>query len=123
MNKIPPFRKAIAPYVDNKLKLAENARETGDLEAEFSHLEDAHVLGQASTYYHTLVHWKMFQYGLRHALPKEMLGQVLRLIGAITKTAFGLLPKGNTGGANVSPFKPMPLSSENQSILDNINNA
>jgi len=117
------FRRAIAPYVDNKLKLAEKAHEKGDLKSEFTHLEDAHVLGQSSTYYHTLVHWKMLQYGLRNASPKEVLGQVLRIVGAITKTAIGLLPTGNTGGTNVSPFKLMPLSSENQSILDKINNA
>ncbi len=30
--------------------------------------------------------------------------QVVRIGGAATKTAFGLVPHGNTGGANVSPF-------------------
>lgn len=29
--------------------------------------------------------------------------------GAATKTAIGLVPQDNTGGANVSPFKRMPI--------------
>jgi Protein of unknown function (DUF3703) len=43
---------------------------------------------------------------------KECLGQIFRILGAATKTSFGLIPHGNTGGANVSPFKPMPVSAE-----------
>ncbi len=30
-------------------------------------------------------------------------------VGAAAKTAFGRVPRGNTGGANVSPFAPMPI--------------
>ena len=37
--------------------------------------------------------------------------------------AVGLLPEGNTGGANVSPFKPMPISQANNAILDKIKHA
>jgi hypothetical protein len=33
------------------------------------------------------------------------------------------LPEGNTGGANVSPFKPMPISQANKAILDKIKHA
>lgn len=117
------FSAMITPYVNEKLALAETACKRGNFETEFKFLEDAHVLGQQSTYLHTLVHWRMFIYGWRQRAPREMLGQCMRLVGALTKTAFGLLPTGNTGGSNVSAFKPMPISKENQAVLDKINNA
>jgi Protein of unknown function (DUF3703) len=43
---------------------------------------------------------------------KECLGQIFRILGAATKTSFGLIPHGNTGGANVSPFKSMAVPAE-----------
>lgn len=123
MKRIKHFRARIAPYVFEKLARAENARRCKDFKAEFRHLEDAHVLGQHSTYLHSLVHWRMFVFGLRQRSLKEISGQIMRLVGAITKTFFGLLPAGNTGGSNVSAFKPMPISKENQAILDKLNDA
>lgn len=32
----------------------------------------------------------------------------------------GFIPAGNTGGPNVDPFKPMPVSQQNQAILARI---
>ncbi|GEA11033.1 DUF3703 domain-containing protein [Alteromonas sp. KUL49] len=117
------FKRKITPFIYEKLASAERARLQGDLETEFKYLEDAHVLGQQSTYFHTLVHWRMFVFGWRQRSIKEMLGQTLRLVGALTKTFLGLLPTGNTGGSNVSAFKPMSISKENQAILDIVNRA
>ncbi len=37
---------------------------------------------------------------------------------ATTKTVFGLVPVGNTGGSNVSPFKPMVIPEDLRHILD-----
>lgn len=117
------FRQAAQPHVINKLNQANKSFANNDDEQGFKALEDAHVIGQHSTYYHTLVHYKMLMHGLKSGDLKEVLGQVFRLIGAITKTAVGLLPEGNTGGANVSPFKPMPISPENTAILGKIKHA
>ena len=117
------FKSKITPFINEKLASAERARLQGDFETEFKYLEDTHVLGQQSTYFHTLVHWRMFVFEWRQRSIKEMLGQTLRLVGALTKTFCGLLPAGNTGGSNVSPFKPMPISKQNQAILDKANNA
>ena len=47
----------------------------------------------------------------------EVFGQLFRIAGAATKTAFGLVPTGNTGGTNVSPFKVMPIKPELDRIL------
>ena len=48
---------------------------------------------------------------------REVRGQLLRIIGASTKTPFGIYPKGNTGGSNVSPFRSMPIPEELQEII------
>ncbi|AFV86451.1 DUF3703 domain-containing protein [Alteromonas mediterranea] len=117
------FKQAAQPHVTNKLNQAHKFFASKDDEKGFMALEDAHVTGQHSTYYHTLVHYKMLMYGLKSGDLKEVPGQVFRLIGAITKTAVGLVPEGNTGGTNVSPFKLMPISPENTAILEKINHA
>lgn len=78
----------------------------------FHRLERAHVLSQASTREHVRVHWHMLIWGFRQRRRREVFGQILRIVGAATKTALGLVPSGNTGGANVSPFKSLPVSED-----------
>lgn len=105
--------KNIRPYVDAELAAA--AAHGSD---EFAHLERAHVLGQASTREHVRVHWRMLVWGLRHRDAREVFGQITRLIGAATKTFIGWVPAGNTGGANVSPIKPMPIDPALAEIIE-----
>ena len=110
----------LSPYVDEQLRLYYQAREKEQFPLAFGYLENAHVLGQHSTYHHTRVHWKMLQHGVRQRDLKEVTGQLLRILGALTKTAIGLLPAGNTGGSNISPFKPLPLKPEHAKILRHV---
>jgi len=42
----------------------------------------------------------------------------MRIVGAATKTPVGWLPHGNTGGANVSVFRPMPIPLDLQQQID-----
>jgi hypothetical protein len=49
---------------------------------------------------------------------QEVAGQIFRFFGAVTKTIFGQIPSGNTGGSNVSPFKRTPISPELQLIIN-----
>lgn len=107
------FARNIRPFVDAELRAA-----GADTANEFAHLERAHVLGQPSTREHVRVHWHMLLWAVRHRDAHEFFGQVLRLIGAATKTFIGLVPTGNTGGANVSPVKPMPLDPELERIIE-----
>ncbi len=109
--------KKLSEHIEAEIAAAERAARSGDRADAFHHLEQAHVLGQASTYYHTRVHWLMLKHGLRYRDGKEIAGQVLRIGGAATKTPFGIYPQGNTGGANVSPFRPMPIESGLAEIL------
>ena len=111
------FSKNIRPFVLAELELALKSRFEKNYTEEFKHLENAHVLGQESSALHVKVHLEMLKWGFRHLKLREIFGQIFRVIGAATKTAFGLVPKGNTGGANVSPFKVMPIKAEYEKII------
>jgi hypothetical protein len=113
-------KKLTRHFIKQKMNQYELALAQGDRKKAFSILEDAHVIGQQSTFFHCLVHYKMLRHGLRYHDVREVFGQIVRLVGAFTKTAIGLVPIGNTGGANVSPFKRLPVSKDNQVILDEI---
>lgn len=112
------FGSRIRAYVELELDAARSAELAGDASAAFRHLERAHVLGQGSTVQHVRVHMQMLLWGLRHRNTREVAGQVVRLIGAATKTWVGLVPQGNTGGANVSAFKPMPIPDDLADLID-----
>ncbi len=111
------FSTNIAPFVEQELAAARQASAVNDTHQEFAHLERAHVLGQESTYWHVKVHCLMLLWAFRHRSVREALGQVFRIVGAATKTAFGLVPQGNTGGANVSPFRKMPIAPELAEVI------
>lgn len=111
------FRHRIRPHVDAELAAASDAQSRGDAQMAFRHLERAHVLGQSSTIEHVRVHWRMLRWALRQRSGRELFGQVLRIAGAATKTAIGLVPDGNTGGANVSPVLPMAIPPDLASVI------
>ncbi len=108
----PCFARGIGPHVDAELAAARCAMRAGDPKRSFHHLERAHVLGQPSTWQHVRVHVHMLIWGGRTMNAREVLGQLMRIVGAATKTPFGLVPRGNTGGANISLFRPLPLADE-----------
>ena len=111
------FGRNIRPHVDAELRLAARAEACGRASEAFAHLERAHVLGQASTVQHVRTHVRMFVWGWKQRNVRECFGQALRLAGAATKTVFGLVPSGNTGGSNVSPFKPLPVAPELAALI------
>ena len=111
------YTKNIRPYMERELHAAMQARKCGNPAEEFRLLERAHVLGQASTYWHTKVHVLMLGWAIRNRLTSEVFGQLFRIIGAAAKTAIGLVPEGNTGGSNISPFKRMPIPLELEQIM------
>ena len=106
------FTQNIATYVLQEIMLAKTAQGVGEWSQAFTHLERAHVLGQASTKWHVYVHSLMLIWSLRRRDWRELLGQIFRIIGAALTTAIGLIPSGNTGGANVSPFQSMPIAND-----------
>lgn len=106
------FSQRVTPYVKSELANAKLARLAGNPQQEFNYLERAHVIGQESTHWHVKVHVLMLLWAIRNRCVTEALGQIFRIVGAATKTVFGLVPQGNTGGTNVSPFKKMPIAPE-----------
>ncbi len=103
------FGARIRPKVDAELLAAERSDANGNAAASFHYLERAHVLGQTSTVEHVRVHVHMLGWGMRYRRPREIFGQVQRIIGAAIATPLRLIPHGNTGGSNVHPFRSMPV--------------
>ena len=107
----------LKPYFYAELKdYRENFRK-GNLENAWNHLERAHILGQAYPWHHSYVHWKMLLFGIHIKSGKEILGQIPRLLVGGVKSFVGKIPVGNTGGANIPPLKPLPISDELLSIF------
>jgi Protein of unknown function (DUF3703) len=111
------FAARIAPHVAAEVLAARAAESRGDPAASFHHLERAHVLGQPSTLHHVRVHAAMLAWAWRQGCVGEVAGQVLRIVGAATMTAIGLVPTGNTGGSNVSPFQPLPVPEDLAALI------
>lgn len=117
MNLSIRFARRIRPFVRYELDAAARHEARGEFSAAFAHLERAHVLGQASTVEHVRVHWAMLRWALRQNAAAEAAGQAWRTAGALLKTWLWV-PAGNTGGAGVSGFRPMPIPAELQRVID-----
>lgn len=100
----------------NELQQANDYFRAGDINSAFIHLERAHILGQRDTLRHTWSHWWMFRVGLRSRDFREVRGQVLRMVAALLFSRIWV-PEGNTGGANVSPLKPMAIPADLLELL------
>jgi len=99
---------------------ARAARRRADVEGEWRHLERAHVLSQPMAAPHLRTHVAMLGYGLRHRNAREIVGQLVRLVVAAPGTWTGRYPAGNTGGANVSALKTMPIPDDLQAVLNGV---
>jgi Protein of unknown function (DUF3703) len=115
---MPRFARLIRSSVQFELDAARHADARGEVHLAFRHLERAHVLGQAATVEHVRVHWQMLRWATRHRKVGEALGQFWRLLAAALMTGIGRLPAGNTGGANVNGFRPMPIPPDLQRAID-----
>jgi hypothetical protein len=59
----------------------------------------------------------MFAVALRRRDRSELVGQVFRILVAAPGSITGKFPVGNTGGADVSPFMPMPVPDDLRLLL------
>lgn len=115
---MPRFARRIRSSVQFELDAASDADARGEAQFAFRHLERAHVLGQITTVEHVRAHWRMLLWAARHRKVGEALGQCWRLVAAAAITGIGRLPAGNTGGADVSGFRPMPIPPDLQRAID-----
>jgi len=113
-----PFALRIKPSVQAELDAAASTESLGHFHTAFQHLERAHVLAQPATGEHVRVHWRMFRFAVRNRMTGEALGQAWRIVTAAIFTAFGLVPEGNTGGANASGFRRMPVPQDLRTIIE-----
>lgn len=97
---------------DAELAQARAGLASGDLGRAFHHAERAHVLGQPWAIPHSAAHWTMLRIGFARRDTREVVGQIIRFAAGGLLTLIGRVPEGNTGGANVSPEKPMPVAAD-----------
>jgi len=93
----------------DEMSAARAARNRTDPAQEWKHLERAHILSQPSAWLHIRTHGSMVAAAVRRRDGHEVVGQLFRFLVAAPGSLTGRYPIGNTGGANVSAFEPMPI--------------
>ena len=100
-----------------EMRAASAARAAGALDDAFAHYERAHIVAQRHPWRHARAHVGMLAVGFARRDAREILGQLLRIPAALTKSRLWV-PRGNTGGANVSAFAPMPIPADLAPLVD-----
>jgi hypothetical protein len=103
---------------EEELALGEAALAARAMADAYARFERAHVLGQYGVWPHVRSHWAFLRWGLVARRGREVAGQLLRIVAGAIGSAIGKLPHGNTGGANVSPTRPMPLPPDLEAIIE-----
>jgi len=106
-----------------ELAAARAARDQEDLKEEWRHLERAHILSQPMAGAHVRTHGAMLGCAIRRRAPHEVAGQLFRLIVAAPGSWTGRYPVGNTGGADVSAFRPMVIPEDLAKFLEDAQSA
>jgi hypothetical protein len=101
-----------------EMSVARAARSREDVRAEWAHLERAHIVSQPMAGPHVRIHAAMLGAALRRRNLREFVGQVFRLVVAGPGSLTERYPVGNTGGADVSAFKPMPIPEDLRDLLE-----
>lgn len=112
--KIPT---SLSPYFQRELQMYREEYQSGRFQIAWSHLERAHIIGQRYPFSHSFVHWEMLLFGFRIKNPKEIIGQIPRLLVGGVKFFVGKVPVGNPGGANVPPLKSFEIAQDMQDIF------
>jgi hypothetical protein len=111
-------RTRLSEVWSQEMAAARKAKARKDASAEWTHLERAHILSQPLAGPHVRTHVAMFGVAIRKREPREIIGQAMRLVVAGPGSLTGRYPVGNTGGADVSAFKPMPIPDDLRALLD-----
>jgi hypothetical protein len=93
------------------------ARASGGEATAWHHLERAHILGQLRMGLHIGSHLHMLGYAIHLRQPREVLGQLIRLMLAPLGNATGRLPWGNIGRSHVSAFVKMDIPDDLKPII------
>jgi FtsP/CotA-like multicopper oxidase with cupredoxin domain len=101
-----------------EMTAARDAGRENDLSSQWDHLERAHIVSQPLSDLHVRTHAAMLATAVRRREWHETFGQLFRLVVAAPGSLTGRYPVGNTGGANVSAFAPMPIPDDLKQVLD-----
>lgn len=99
---------ALRSAFQSELAAAAKAAASVDTEVAMMHLSRAHIISQHYTIQHVRVHWLMLEIGVMRRDWHEVAGQLSRIVAASLFSRIWV-PIGNTGRANVSALKPMPV--------------
>lgn len=110
----PDLRRA---YQD-EMAAARHCYHAGSEAAAMVHLERAHILGQRHVAPHVATHYWMLKIGLRRRAPRQVAGQLLRIVLGALGSALGIVPIGNTGGTDIGMFRRLPLDPALRRLLD-----
>lgn len=103
--------------IEQEWAQAQSARNAGDLNLAFHHLERAHVLSQRFSWLHVKSHLGMWRIGWLRRDVREIVGQSTRILAALLFSRIWV-PQGNTGGANVSALRAMDIPADLQALLE-----
>ena len=85
-------------------------------------LEAAHVVGQTQLKPHLQTHALMLTLAWQTGEPKEVMGQLFRLVLVPIGHLFGRLPLGNPGRSNVSAFRAMSVRPDLLAVIQSARN-
>lgn len=103
---------------EQEMAAAEALCRDGQLGQAFKHLETAHILGQRHMGPHVRTHWWMLKIGLKRRSLVEVWGQAVRIVLGALGSAVGHVPKGNSGGTDISMFARQPIEPRLAALLD-----
>lgn len=87
-------------------------------ESKWKQLERLYIIGQLVMSLHLQTHWLMLNLAIEEFKPKEILGQILRLVFVFPGHLFGRLPIGNVGTSRVSAFRPMEVPPDMKDLFE-----
>lgn len=108
---------SLKDYYQVELREYQERMDEKEYATAWRHLERAHVIGQAYPWEHSYAHWKMLLFGFTIKSPREILGQIPRLLVGGVKSFVGKVPTGNTGGANIPPLRVLPIEADIREVF------
>lgn len=102
---------------EQEMAAADQARRAGRTADSFTHLERAHIIGQRHSWRHARSHLAMLRLGWAQRDWREVAGQMPRILAALVFSRLWV-PRGNTGRARVSAFRPMPVPPDLAPLLE-----
>jgi len=117
MNTEETTKERLATAWDRERLASAEALRRNDLPTAWAHLERAHIVSQPMAVRHVRTHLAMLRFAVRTRRRHEVAGQLFRTVVAAPGTWAGRYPVGNTGGADVSAFAPMPIPVDLQMLF------